>query len=903
MTISTFTVVYREIHGLATPVFMLFSDDVVEDERRLGPLVHECFVDQTARGQWFLRLRPLGQERDLFASEPLSRDAVKTMADRLARNGSLYALMLGDVGSRRLVRNLETYGADPLDFEGKLLRIRRLLDGGKFDRACVLVDECREEGAFSGRAAEIYGRSHLAAGQLVKADTAYRLLGEQGRGLVPAQVGLGLVARCRGKDGEALEFFRLALDGYPNHAACLMALVDCRQAPLEERRVAMIRVRRMLGDDEAFEAWAKLHGDESEPLSRESTLEEAAALDLRSPWRAGGQPAPAPRQASRVVKDGAAPSETPSPPLPQGGLVAVRPKLYALTADGVFAMILDEAFKDGQLSDEEQQIIQGAARLLGLTTEQHRQLFSEAESRFRSAGGGGKGELAPAELYRRILFVALEEGRESPDDKERLEGLRRILGLTARESRALRSGVLRRVLEAKATGKSELLEEIRPISPPAPERVDPVHESPSLETAGEGSSPEEDAVPLDGRSIDGRAEIDRVEASLREGRDGREAMDRVEAWLAAYAADSSTRGWMQALSVLKTVKDLLRDHPTKIVQAWAARCHGAIAERAGQEGDASFLDRCLDELETLWSEQPELPDCAAGLGRALAAGIPLFGEEGDFPGLLNRVERLKTLVAKSDGAPPVIDVYVRGLENAVMALGHSGQFPMVEKVLASFENLRRLGPEAQRPPFEGRALIHAAREALIHDRDSLAETWFEKADAVVDEAGDAATATGMIQGYLALLPWYVENAKLSGAQAVAEKLRSLRSLHGENRNLVEHCARGLALAAEILAEFESEERLQGWIDEIDGARLAFPRSRPCVEALASALSAMFATASHRARHDCLVIIVGAWKNLWLEGVHRGVIEPILRAGLEKVESKALDEETALRVGEIRSWFL
>ena len=95
--------------------------------------------------------------------------------------------------------------------------------------------------------------------------------------------------------------------------------------------------------------------------------------------------------------------------------------------------VLEEAFGDGALSPKEQQMIMAVTQLLRIDPQDHQRIFKETEARFRKGEIKREGELAPLDLYRRVVQVARKDGAITNAENMLLEQLSDFLELSADE--------------------------------------------------------------------------------------------------------------------------------------------------------------------------------------------------------------------------------------------------------------------------------------------------------------------------------------------------------------------------------------------------------------------------------------------------------------------------------------
>ncbi len=99
----------------------------------------------------------------------------------------------------------------------------------------------------------------------------------------------------------------------------------------------------------------------------------------------------------------------------------------ALTRQGLFRLVTDEAFRDGVLEDSEKRILQVLARFLKLDGETAMDISRRSKEAFRKGELAPGGTLDPAALYLRVEAAVRADGVVDNLEAQMLTGLRQIL--------------------------------------------------------------------------------------------------------------------------------------------------------------------------------------------------------------------------------------------------------------------------------------------------------------------------------------------------------------------------------------------------------------------------------------------------------------------------------------------
>jgi len=101
----------------------------------------------------------------------------------------------------------------------------------------------------------------------------------------------------------------------------------------------------------------------------------------------------------------------------------------ALTREGLFQMLAEEAFRDGVLEDWERKVLQKVARFLRLDGALAKQIARDAKKRFLAGELGEAARLDPRRLYTRVVAMILSDGEVDELERKMLDGLRRLFSI------------------------------------------------------------------------------------------------------------------------------------------------------------------------------------------------------------------------------------------------------------------------------------------------------------------------------------------------------------------------------------------------------------------------------------------------------------------------------------------
>jgi tetratricopeptide (TPR) repeat protein len=115
-------------------------------------------------------------------------------------------------------------------------------------------------------------------------------------------------------------------------------------------------------------------------------------------------------------------------------------ELVGLTSRQVFATVLYECLKDGQLNESEKDLVFGVKQLLRITSEVHQQVFKEIGDRIR---GGVKSDATanPEDIYRLLARRALEDGSLVSEENQLLDEIGRMLQIDRAKRREIEKSV------------------------------------------------------------------------------------------------------------------------------------------------------------------------------------------------------------------------------------------------------------------------------------------------------------------------------------------------------------------------------------------------------------------------------------------------------------------------------
>ena len=136
-----------------------------------------------------------------------------------------------------------------------------------------------------------------------------------------------------------------------------------------------------------------------------------------------GRPVPGPELARRVIER-----------------VNQPPELVGLTSRQVFATVLFEALKDGNLTEGEKDLVFGVKQLLRIPADVHQQVFRDVQERLKSQTKDS-GDASPDEIYRLLVRRALEDGTLVSEENRLLDDLGRLLEIPRARRREIEKAV------------------------------------------------------------------------------------------------------------------------------------------------------------------------------------------------------------------------------------------------------------------------------------------------------------------------------------------------------------------------------------------------------------------------------------------------------------------------------
>jgi tellurite resistance protein len=95
----------------------------------------------------------------------------------------------------------------------------------------------------------------------------------------------------------------------------------------------------------------------------------------------------------------------------------------------MFRLIAQEAYRDGQLDPRERQILVTMARFLKLPADVTEAILVAAKANYDAGALGSPRPLDARDLYAHALGYVLADGEVEPEEQAMMEGLRRVLGL------------------------------------------------------------------------------------------------------------------------------------------------------------------------------------------------------------------------------------------------------------------------------------------------------------------------------------------------------------------------------------------------------------------------------------------------------------------------------------------
>lgn len=142
----------------------------------------------------------------------------------------------------------------------------------------------------------------------------------------------------------------------------------------------------------------------------------------------------------------------------------------ALSREGLFALVCDEAMKDGVLEPFERELLTRLAGFLKLSPDHARDALAEAKARFDRGELGTVRPLEPGALYAKALHVVMEDGVVDDLERKLLAGVRQLLGIDDEQHRCVMAGLRARMSRTLEPGVAEAVAAVeRPSRSDAPE--------------------------------------------------------------------------------------------------------------------------------------------------------------------------------------------------------------------------------------------------------------------------------------------------------------------------------------------------------------------------------------------------------------------------------------------------
>lgn len=157
-------------------------------------------------------------------------------------------------------------------------------------------------------------------------------------------------------------------------------------------------------------------------IKRQRIVYQPTVVDMTIPDETG-QMVPGPDLARRII-------ERVNQPL----------ELIGLTSRQVFATVLYECLKDGQLTDQEKDLVFGVKQLLRISSDVHQQVFREVADRVRG-GVKSDAEANAEDIYRLLARRALEDGTLVSEENQLLDEIGRMLQIDRARRRELEKSV------------------------------------------------------------------------------------------------------------------------------------------------------------------------------------------------------------------------------------------------------------------------------------------------------------------------------------------------------------------------------------------------------------------------------------------------------------------------------
>lgn len=134
-----------------------------------------------------------------------------------------------------------------------------------------------------------------------------------------------------------------------------------------------------------------------------------------------------------------------------------------LTAEGLFQLTTDEAFRDGKIDDEENRLLQIIGRFLKISSDTARRLARRSRDKFKNGEFNSRRGFDGRSLYRRVLGYYLASSLREQIVTEALELLKKLFKIDEDSHKAIHEEVLKRIRDARQSKRDVSLSGTLPV--------------------------------------------------------------------------------------------------------------------------------------------------------------------------------------------------------------------------------------------------------------------------------------------------------------------------------------------------------------------------------------------------------------------------------------------------------
>jgi len=133
-----------------------------------------------------------------------------------------------------------------------------------------------------------------------------------------------------------------------------------------------------------------------------------------------------------------------------------------LTREGLFQLVTDEAFRDGQVSPTENKLLVALTKYLRIPTESARSIANRSRQKFKDEQLGLNRPFDKERLYKRVLRFAISDGRYDENEYNMIEVLRSLFKVSLDDHEKMLSHAQMEL------GDTETIQVVRDLSPGNP---------------------------------------------------------------------------------------------------------------------------------------------------------------------------------------------------------------------------------------------------------------------------------------------------------------------------------------------------------------------------------------------------------------------------------------------------